>query len=239
MRVLKIVKRLLKTKTKNSNPSILSIPEQIELWRKAVRKMKWTIQEEEFHRIEAPPRITDKDRLDGYVDIVLSYGFGDDGKGHADSILSGKMSWEYALRYRRGKTWQCEHIHFDSPEYFRMRPDAPLRPKGFYFSKIQTGQRYQNLTVSQVLTRLDKDTFFGPEGIQFLTVTHPHFQDLMNEKKIPFMAIGDYDVSPHGFSDFFDTLQMFCSQDILGLGIGNVDRHYPLFGIPTLRFSHN
>jgi hypothetical protein len=120
-----------------------------------------------------------------------------------------------------------------------MRPDAPLRPKGFYFSKIQTGQRYQNLTVSQVLTRLDKDTFFGPEGIQFLTVTHPHFQDLMNEKKIPFMAIGDYDVSPHGFSDFFDTLQMFCSQDILGLGIGNVDRHYPLFGIPTLRFSHN
>jgi hypothetical protein len=26
----------------------------------------------------------------------------------------------------------------------------------------------------------------------------------------------------------------FCSNRILGLGIGNVDRNYPLFGIPTL-----
>jgi hypothetical protein len=29
---------------------------------------------------------------------------------------------------------------------------------------------------------------------------------------------------------------LFCSNHILGLGIGNVDRNYPLFGIPTLRF---
>jgi len=29
---------------------------------------------------------------------------------------------------------------------------------------------------------------------------------------------------------------MFCSQGILGLGIGNIDHNYPLFGIPTLRF---
>ncbi|MGA8178430.1 MAG: hypothetical protein WB792_00120 [Desulfobacterales bacterium] len=46
-------------------------------------------------------------------------------------------------------------------------------------------------------------------------------------------------VLSYGFSDFFDSLQIFCSQDILGLGIGNVDHRYPLFGIPTLRFSHN
>jgi hypothetical protein len=237
--VIKIIYKFLKTKPKLTSPSILSVPEQIESWRKAVRKMKWTIRKEEFHWIESPPQITDKDRLDGYIDVVLSYGFGDDGKGNADSILSGRAAWEYALRLRRGKTWQCEHIHFDIPDYFRMRPAAPPRPKGFYFSKIQTGQRYQNLTVSQVLTRLHHATCFGPEGIQFLTVTHPHFQGLMNERKIPFMLLGDYDVAPHGFSDFFDSLQIFCSQDILGLGIGNIDRHYPLFGIPTLRFSHN
>jgi hypothetical protein len=117
-----------------------------------------------------------------------------------------------------------------------LRPYAPPRPKGFYFSKIQTGERYQNLKVSQLLMRLDKDTCFGPEGIQFLCITHPHFQNMMNERKIPFMAFGDYDVAPHGFSDFYDSLQMFCSQGILGLGIGNVDYNYPLFGIPTLRF---
>ena len=53
---------------------------------------------------------------------------------------------------------------------------------------------------------------------------------------MPFMAFADYDVAPHGVNDFCDALQMFCSQGILGLGIGNVDRNYPFFGIPTLRF---
>jgi hypothetical protein len=236
--VLKIIKKHLEIKPKHPSPSILAVSEQIEFWRKAVRKMSWNIRKEEFHRIETPPQITDQDRLDGYIDLILSYGFGDDGQGNADSILSGKTAWDYARRHRKGKTWQCANIHFDNPEYFRLRPNAPPRPKGFYFSKIQTGQRYQNLTVSQVLTRLHNDTCFGPEGIQFLTVTHPHFQDLMNERKIPFMAFGDYDVAPHGFSDFYDSLQMFCSQGILGLGIGNIDNHYPLFGIPTLRLSH-
>ena len=234
--MLKIIKQLLKINPKYSSPSILPVAEQIEFWHKADRKMEWRIPKEDFLRIEAPPQVTDRDRHDGYIDVILSYGFGDDGQGNADSILSGKAAWEYGRKYGKGKTWQCEHIHFDIPDYFRMRPNAPPRPKGFYFSKIQTGERYRYLTVSQVLIRLDKNTCFGPEGIQFLTVTHPHFQDLMNEKKIPFMAFGDYDVAPHGFSDFYDSLQMFCSQDILGLGIGNVDQNYPLFGIPTLRF---
>ncbi|MEJ2657396.1 MAG: hypothetical protein P8012_09395 [Desulfobacterales bacterium] len=205
-------------------------------WQKASDKMGWDIREIEFRRIGPPPQITDKDRHDGYIDVILSYGFGDDGQDHADSILSGRLAWEYARKFKKGKTWQCEHIHFDRSDCFRLRPTAPPRPKSFYFSNIQTGERYQNLTMSQLLTRLDNDTCFGPEGIQFLTITHPHFQDLMNERKIPFMAFGDYDVAPHGFSDFYDSLQMFCSQDILGLGIGNVDHNYPLFGIPTLRF---
>lgn len=41
---------------------------------------------------------------------------------------------------------------------------------------------------------------------------------------------------PHGFNDIYDALQMYCSNNTLGIGIGNVDRNYPLFGIPTLRF---
>ena len=48
-------------------------------------------------------------------------------------------------------------------------------PKGFYYSKIQPGKKYQALTVSQLLKTLKGDTGCGPEGIQFLTVTHPHF----------------------------------------------------------------
>jgi hypothetical protein len=31
--------------------------------------------------------------------------------------------------------------------------------------------------------------------------------------------------------------RLFCSNNIIGLGIGNVDRNYPLFGIPTLRLD--
>lgn len=217
-------------------PSILPVTRQIDSWQKANEKMAWDILRDEFDRIKTPPQITEKDRFDGFVDVILSYGFGDDGHGNADSVLSGKAAWEYARKRMRGKTWQCEYIHFDRPDHFRLRPNAPPRPKGFYFSKIQTGERYQNLNVSRLLKRLDKDTCFGPEGIQFLTVTHTHFQHMMNERKIPFMTFGDYDVAPHGFSDFYDSLQMFCSQGILGLGVGNVDYNYPLFGIPTLRF---
>jgi len=49
-------------------------------------------------------------------------------------------------------------------------------------------------------------------------------------------VLADYDVAPFGYNDFFDAPQMFCSNDILGMGIGHVDRNCPLFGIPTLHF---
>jgi len=53
------------------------------------------------------------------------------------------------------------------------------------------------------------------------------------------MAFADSDVAPYGFNDFFDCLQMFCSNDTLGLGIRNVNGNYPLFGTPLLRFPEN
>jgi hypothetical protein len=236
LRELKIINFFSAAKSQDQDRTILPVAQQIDAWKKANEKMSWSIRNHEFSCIKAPPKITNKDRYDGFIDIILSYGFGDDGQGDADSVLSGKVAWEYACKYGKAKTWQCEYIHFEKSDYFRLRPNAPPRPKGFYFSKIQTGEKYQHLKVSQLRKRLDKDTCFGPEGIQLLTVTHSHFQNLMNERKVPFMAFGDYDVAPHGFSDFYDSLQMFCSQGILGLGIGNVDYNYPLFGIPTLRF---
>ena len=39
-----------------------------------------------------------------------------------------------------------------------------------------------------------------------------------------------------GFNDFYDIPQLFCSTGVLGMGMGHVDRNYPLFGIPTIRF---
>jgi hypothetical protein len=217
----------------------LPLAEQIEAWRRANRKMSWGIIEEEFRRIQPLPAIDEDDRHDGFIDTVLFYGFGNDASGHADALFSGKVAWEYALRLRRGKIWQCEYVHFDKPDYMdyvRLRPDAPPRPRGFYHAKVQLGERYLDLTVSQVRRRLDRETGCGPEGFQLLAITHPHLLDLMNERKIPFIALADYDVAPYGYEDFYDAPQLFCSNGILGLGIGNINRNYPLFGIPILRF---
>jgi len=215
---------------------ILPLEAQIKAWRKANRKMRWGIADQEFTAIRPMPELSDADRRDGFSGIILSYGFGDDHQGHSDAVLSGRLAWEYALKNRQFKNWQCEYIDFAKASYFRLRPQAPPRPKGFYTAKFRDAEKRRNVTVAQFRKRLEpSDTGCGPEGIQFLTITHRHFARLMNQRKIPFMAFADYDVAPYGFNDFFDALQMFCSNQTVGLGIGNIDHNYPGFGIPTLR----
>jgi hypothetical protein len=221
------------------NGQVLPMKEQLKAWRRADRKMGWGIDNDEFEKLatSSPPNLTHEDRMNGFIGSGLFYGFGDDAHGGADAVLSGKRAWDYALRRR--KTWQCEYINFNKPEDIRLRPGAPVRPKGFYLAKITSGERFIKLTVTQVRKRLVSDTGWGPEGFQFLAITHPHFANLMNERKLPFMALADYDVAPYGYNDFFDAPQLFCSNNKLGLGIGNVDRNYPLFGIPTLQLCNH
>lgn len=233
------VRRLfLESKPEGESYLILPLDKQIKAWQKTNSKMGWGIKQEEFDNIEEPPPLKESDRHQGYIGTALFYGFGDDGAGNADPVLSGRVAWEYAVRRKKGKTWHCEYVHFDKPDHFRLRPEAPPRPKGFYFAKFQPGERTQMLTVSQVRKNLKKgETGCGPEAIQFLAITHTHLQDLMDEGKIPFMALADYDVAPYGFNDFFDAPQFFVRDSILALGIGNVDNNYPLFGIPTIRLQ--
>ena len=216
---------------------ILPAADQIKAWQKANRKMKWGIIEKEFTAVGSPPTLSPKDREDGFVGPILSYGFGDDGQGNADAVLSGRRAWEYARKRRNSSTWQCQYIDFDKPDHFRLRPLAPPRPRGFYYTNFRPGDNFRSLTVAEFLKSLTGDTGCGPEGIQLLTITHCHLAELMNQRKIAFMAFADYDVAPYGFHDFFDAVQMFCSNNTLGLGIGNIDRNYPLFGIPALRFQ--
>ena len=224
-------------RNRGSSDLIHPFQKQVRAWRKAIRKMGWRIKEEEFKRIADMPLLSQDVIQRGFVGAALFYGFGDDGHGNSDPVLSGKMAWEYALKRRKRRIWQCEYVDFEKIKDIRLRPGARPRPKGFYFAKIQPGKRFINLTVSQLRKRLSTYTGFGPEGFQLLSITHPYFADLMSERKMPFMALADYDVAPHGFNDFYDAPQLFCSNNILGLGIGNVDRNYPLFGIPTLRFD--
>ena len=224
---------------KNPDTSDLILPfqKQIRAWRNADKKMGWRIQEAEFKGIVDMPSLSQDDIRREFVGSALFYGFGDDGHGNADPVLSGHMAWEYALKRRKKRIWQCEYIDFEKTEDIRLRPGALPRPKGFYFAQFHPGKRFVNMTVTQVRKNLGATTGFGPEGFQLLSITHPNFADLMSDRKMPFMALADYDVAPHGFNDFYDAPQLFCSNDILGLGIGNVDRNYPLFGIPTMRFD--
>jgi hypothetical protein len=227
---------LFRRHTNDAGDCLRPVPAQIAAWRKANRKMRWKIPAPEFDAIPEPPGLTDTDIRDGFVGVIVSYGFGDDGRGNADAVLSGKLAWDVAVKRRLLKTWQCRYVDFSRADHFRLRPNAPPRAKGFYFAKFRFGEFFPSTTVNQFRRQLKCDTGCGPEGIQFLTVTHRHCADLMNARRLLFMALADYDVAPYGFSDFFDALQMFCSVDTLGLGIGNIDRNYPLFGIPTLRF---
>jgi hypothetical protein len=215
---------------------ILSADKQIKGWRKANRRMKWGIPAAEFDIIEPPPQLTSKDKEEGFIGTVLNYGFGGDGIGNSDTVLSAQKAWTYARKNLFRKTWQCEYIDFNRTDDIRLRPDAPDRPKGFYYIKFKSANHDQSMTVSQFCKNLKAETGLGPEGIQLLAITHIHFQKLMHNKDIPFMALADFDVAPHGFNDFYDAPQLFCSNETLGLGIGNIDKNYPFFGIPTIRF---
>ncbi|GMT46587.1 MAG: hypothetical protein IEMM0007_0153 [bacterium] len=86
--------------------AILLVEEQVRAWHIASRKMGWGIRKEEFHGIGIPPSLTDDDLAQGFSGVSLFYGFGDDGSGHADSVLSGKMAWDYACKRKKGKLWQ-------------------------------------------------------------------------------------------------------------------------------------
>jgi uncharacterized protein YndB with AHSA1/START domain len=238
MLILPRLKNLFFKELPDFTDPILSQAIQIKAWRNAIHRMGWSISENELAKVAALPSyaVTDEERRRGFVGTALFYGFGRDVSDRSDAVLSGKLAWEFSCRNRKERSWQCEYIDFDKPEDIRLRSDAPPRPKGFYFAKIQLGARFQKMTVNQLRRTLDDDTGLGPEGFQLLGITHPHLADWMNERKMPFIALADYDVAPYGFNDFFDAPQLFCSNRILGLGIGNVDRNYPLFGIPTLRF---
>ncbi|MDH4230526.1 MAG: hypothetical protein OEW04_00670 [Nitrospirota bacterium] len=220
---------------KFSENSILPVEDQVKAWKVANRKMHWNIGENEFSRTGNVPVLTEEDSTEGFTAVALFYGFGDDGRGNSDPVLSGKTAWEYARKQRKRRIWQSPYVSFDRHDAFRLRPGAPPRPKGFYFAKLRTAEYSRAFTVRQARESFNGTTGLGPEGFQFLCINHSHFPDLMSKRKTPFMALADYDIAPYGFNDFFDVPQLFSSNGVLGLGIGNVDQHYPGFSIPSLR----
>ncbi len=107
--------------------------------------------------------------------------------------------------------------------------------KSYRLCEICIPKAARKRTVSHFRKTRDDRTGLGPEGLQMLIITHPHLQQALDRRRLPCLTFADYDVAPHGFHDFYDAVQMFCSNNTLGLGIGNVDRNYPLFAIPALK----
>jgi hypothetical protein len=214
----------------------LPVDDQIRYWRRANRKMRWGIGRGEFEDLKHHSlRVDDEENY--FCGTVLSYGFGDDGSGNADAVLSGRITWQYANTNWRRRTWQCQYLDFTKPDFIRLDPESQPRPKGFYLCRICIPKSVQQGTVAQFRRNRGGRTGLGPEGLQLLIITHTHLQDALNERRLPCLVFADYDVAPHGFSDFYDAVQMFCSNDTLGLGIGNIDRNYPLFAIPYMQFA--
>jgi hypothetical protein len=212
----------------------LPVDDQIRNWRRANRKMRWGIDSAEFDVLNHHPLHLEYQN-NYFCGTVLSYGFGDDGAGNADAVLSGRITWQYATRSWRRRTWQCQYLDFTKPDFIRLDPESQPRPKGFYWCRICIPKIALQCTVAQFRRNRDARTGLGPEGLQLLIITHPHLQDALNERRLPCLVFADYDVAPHGFYDFYDAVQMFCSNGTLCLGIGNIDCNYPLFAIPYMQ----
>jgi hypothetical protein len=213
----------------------LPLARQATQWRKANRKMGWQIHREEFQGLDAWLQSSSTHQPLAFSSTALCYGFGDDGCEGSDTVLSGKRAWQYALRRSGIRTWHCEYVRFDRADHIRLRPGAPARPKGFYLATVHMPRHTQPITVSQFRKQLPADrTGLGPEGLQMLCITNQHLTKQMHQRLLPFIALADYDVAPYGHHDYFDAVQMFCSNNTLGLGIGNIDRNYPMFGIADM-----
>ena len=77
---------------------ILPAERQVKIWRRAARRMHWNIGDEAFKTIPSAPELTKSDILDGFIGVILSYGFEADDNTGADSVYSGKVAWQYACR---------------------------------------------------------------------------------------------------------------------------------------------
>jgi len=77
----------------------------------------------------------------------------------------------------------------------------------------------------------------GPEGIQFLAITHPHYVEKMNGEDIPNIDLPDYAVSPSGSGNFYGAPYLCFNRGTGRLYLSDrlVDDRSPKSGCATLR----
>lgn len=212
---------------------ILPPHEQINAWKKCNEVGDFGISLSEFDVIPAPPHLSLQDREEGFVGVCLFYGFGEKG-GHADIILSGRKAWEYIGKFI--KVWKSDKADFDDATVLRIRKDAPKRPIGFYWKKVQLGYAQRDIPVESIGESLGNDWRMGPEGIQFLLI-HPHYiKDLGNKEQIPNIVLAEFEArsTRGGFSRTL-SLVLDRGRSQLSLMSERVDEKDMNYGFGTLR----
>ncbi len=165
---------------------------------------------------------------------LLFYGFGDNGAGQSDPLLTGHIF----VTYLTGKypNERSRYVDFYPPppdparfDFYRpkvkMRDGAAARPKGFYIKEVLEkdyaegiGATYAHLSPGDV--RKLSPWGWGPEGFQFLAVEEGYV-DLLIGKKVTMFTLGDYAIAPYGESDYYSTVFLGTSRNKLEIGVTN------------------
>lgn len=227
-----------------SMANVFSSPEkQLQKWREIndwIKKQfaKEAIQEEAFKEAEGKIKgLTNKSRL--------FYGFGDDGQGNADPMLTGHMFVNYLTGKFPNEKSRFVDFYPSPPDpsrfdFYRpkikMRDGAAPRPKGFYIKELLPkdleegiGATHKNLSPADV--RKMSPWGWGPEGFQFLAI-EPEYVQLLLDRKVPFFVMGDYAISPYGEGDHFSSFFLGSDRGRLDIGLTNSRDNIPKYA-PT------
>lgn len=126
-----------------------------------------------------------------------------------DVVLTAELTWEYICSY-------CEPILGASPirfeaDYMQLPGSEPARPEGFYTMKLPSedrdavGKKFQGKSLDEVRRKLGNDWGMGPEGLQFVGITHKDYPGMMDGCKFPFICLPALEIS-RGPGDEFDNV---------------------------------
>ncbi len=172
----------------------------------------------------------------------LFFGFGDDGQGNADPLLTGHIFVTYLIGKYPHEQWRFVDFYPPPPDPMRfdfyrpkikMRDGAATRPKGFYVKQLlekdyEGGVGTQHKASSPADVRKLSPWGWGPEGFEFLALEEAYVK-LLLDKKVPTFVLADYAVSPYGTPDFSSTILLGPSRGKLELGVTNVRDNIPKF----------
>jgi len=172
----------------------------------------------------------------------LFFGFGDDGKGNADPILTGHIFVTYlSEKYPNEKS---RFVDFYPPppdparfDFYRpkmkMRDGAADRPQGFYVKALLPGDAEGGIGMThKALSPADIRKLspwgWGPEGFQFLAI-HEGYVQRLTDKKAPAFVLGDYAIAPYGGNEYYSAPILGAVRGRLEIGITNVRDNIPKY----------